>query len=195
MNDLAKHLNLLGSKVKAQSEPFSGFVESIAFDKYGLISALVTSCDYKAGTTPDAKWFAVDDLTATSLHFSAGSIERFFVDWFSGNTHYPVCVCGSWQIYRAYSQWCVSAGEKPRSQNHLSGYLCKQPGWRMRMIALTETNELGEPKRLVRCFTPPDDEGLYKNGRCTFRKLVDQTYDKWATYCVSSFRKALEADE
>jgi len=98
MNDLAKHLSLLGSKVKAQSEPFSGFVESIAFDKYGLISALVTSCDYKAGTTPDAKWFAVDDLTATSLHFSAGSIERFFVDWFSGNTHYPVCVCGSCPI-------------------------------------------------------------------------------------------------
>ena len=117
---------------------------------------------------------------------SAGSVERFVIEWLAGETRWPFCPCASSQIYRAYSKWCTAQGEKPRIQNALSGYLGKQPGWSIdRKDVFSTAHYAGSPAR-TRMVLPPD--GLLPKG---FRKTPDKTESQWATDCYFAFDHAL----
>lgn len=117
---------------------------------------------------------------------SAGSVERFLIEWQAGETRYPLCPCASAQIYRAYSRWCTAQGEKPRIQNALSGYLGKQLGWSIeRKDVFSTAHYSGSPAR-TRMVIPPD--GLLPKG---FRKTPDKTEAQWATDCYFTFDEVL----
>jgi len=134
------------------------------------------------------------DAKAAVQELSSGSIERFCRDWLAGETAYPICACGSGQLYRAYARWCVAAGEKPRSQNNLSGYAGKQPGWAIAHKDVFETALYsGTPKR-TRLLIPPDSALRPRPGQ-DYRKRPDKTEAQWATDCFFTFRDALGGNE
>ena len=130
------------------------------------------------------------DAKLAVQQLSAGSIERFFAEWTAGETHYPVCPCASSQIYRAYAKWCVSSGEKPRSQNNLSGFVLKQPGWSICLKDIFDNSHYsGRPSR-QRMVLPPPDLLQTKSG-VDYRKKADKTEAQWTTDCFFSFDSAL----
>jgi putative DNA primase/helicase len=135
------------------------------------------------------------DAKLAVQELSMGSIERFCRDWLAGETRYPVCACASWQIYRAYSRWCVSAGEKPRSQNNLSGYLRKQPGWRIDLKDVFEDSFYSGTPRRTRLVIPDEAALSAHEDGDKYRKAADKTEAQWATDCVFAFKDALGGDD
>ena len=137
------------------------------------------------------------DAKRAVQELSMDSIERFFRDWIAGETRYPVCACASWQLYRAYSRWCVAAGEKPRNQNKLSAYIIKQSGWRIELKWIFEdAYYAGTPKRTRMVL--PDDAAIEACGdenAIDHRKKPDKTESQWATDCFFIFSKALGGDD
>ena len=135
------------------------------------------------------------DAKLAVQELSMGSIERFCRDWLAGETRYPVCACASGQIYRAYSRWCVSAGEKPRSQNNLSGYLRKQPGWRIDLKDVFEDPYYAGTPRRTRLVIPDEAAVSSHEDGDKYRKAADKTEAQWATDCVFAFKDALGGDD
>lgn len=62
MNDLQEHLDLLGRRVRDRVTGATGVVESISYDLYGCIQAVVRSAVSKDGSVPDGRWFDVARL-------------------------------------------------------------------------------------------------------------------------------------
>ncbi|NOQ52300.1 MAG: hypothetical protein GQ578_08820 [Desulfuromonadaceae bacterium] len=61
-----KHLNLLGLPVTDKVTGFSGVVESISFDLYGCVQAVVKPPIKEDGDTRDGRWFDVSRLAVKS---------------------------------------------------------------------------------------------------------------------------------
>ena len=61
--NIAKHINMLGLKVQDKVTGYKGVVESISFDLYGCVQAIVRPPIAKDGTLPDSRWFDVARLT------------------------------------------------------------------------------------------------------------------------------------
>ena len=138
------------------------------------------------------------DAKRAVQELSMGSIERFFRDWTCGETHYPVCACASAQIYRAYVRWCTAGGEKPRSQNNLSGYLAKQPGWSIGLKDVFETAHFSGTPRRTRMVVPPNGAVRHVGSNqeaMEFLKRPDRTEAQWATNCFFGFKAALGGEE
>ncbi len=125
---------------------------------------------------------------------SSGSVERFFKAWISRELDVPVCPCGSGHLYRAYSRFSVSGGEKPRSHIHLSGYIAAQPGWELRKKDIFETVHYGGKIKQARMVIPPD-QLLHGHGSEDYRKRANQTESQWATDGYFSFADALKDDK
>jgi putative DNA primase/helicase len=138
------------------------------------------------------------DAKRAVQELSMGSIERFFRDWTTGETHYPVCACGSGQIYRAYVRWCTAGGEKPRSQNNLSGYLVKQTDWSIALKDVFETAHFSGALRRTRMVIPPEKVVTFDasdKSTVEYLKRPDRTEAQWATNCFFAFKHALGGDE
>ena len=123
---------------------------------------------------------------------SAGTVERFFIDWTKGDTRHPVCPCGSGQLYKAYQRWCGQQGEKFRAQNILSNYVGKQPGWDLDRKDIFSTAHYSGTASRTRMVLPPDDI-LSKTAtqRADYRKKPDQTEAQWATDGYFAFHASL----
>lgn len=123
---------------------------------------------------------------------SAGSIERFVRDWIAGETNCPVCPCASGQVYLAYQRWCTARGEKARAQNHLSGYLGKQPGFSIQLKDCFKSASYGGASIRRRMVIPPESL-LHRAevGATDYRKPASQTETQWITDCYYVFQAAL----
>lgn len=67
MNNMEKHMVLLGMRVQDQVTGFSGVVSGISFDLYGCVQAIVNPGMDKEGKLQDQIWFDVSRLRVTSL--------------------------------------------------------------------------------------------------------------------------------
>lgn len=63
---MKQHLALLGFKVKDSVTGMEGVVESIGFDLYGCIQAVVKPSVNEKGEMQDGRWFDIKRLTAIS---------------------------------------------------------------------------------------------------------------------------------
>jgi hypothetical protein len=63
---IRKHLELLGMKVEDRVTGFHGIVESISFDLYGCVQAIVRPGIDKEGKPKDSHWFDVGRLQIMS---------------------------------------------------------------------------------------------------------------------------------
>ena len=123
---------------------------------------------------------------------SADTIERFALDWLAGETRHPVCPCASGQVYKAYQRWCGQQGEKARSQNILSNYLGKQPGWSLARLDVFPTAHYSGTASRTRMVVPPDDVIAARAvPGADYRKTADKTQEKWATDCFFAFHDSL----
>lgn len=66
MQNVKKHLELLGLKVKDKVTGFKGVVDTMSFDLFGCIQAGVNPGLDKKGDQKDCRWFDVSRLTVTS---------------------------------------------------------------------------------------------------------------------------------
>jgi len=64
--NVKKHLDLLGCKVKDRVTGMKGVVSSISFDLYGCIQAIVNPGINKEGLPQECHWFDVSRLSVTS---------------------------------------------------------------------------------------------------------------------------------
>lgn len=62
MENVKKHLSLLGRTVTDRVTNFKGVVESVGFDLYGCIQVIVRPSVGKDGKSEDARWFDVKCL-------------------------------------------------------------------------------------------------------------------------------------
>jgi len=131
---------------------------------------------------------------AAVQELSAGSIERFFRDWVARDTVHPVCACASAQLYRAYVRWCGAGGEKPRSQNALSGHVGKQPGWGIQFKDVFDSLHYGGSPRRTRMVIPPES-ALAHPESAGHRKRPNKTEAQWATDCFFAFGESLGRGE
>lgn len=122
------------------------------------------------------------------MSLSMGSIERFCREWLSGETRYPVCPCASAQIFSAYRTWCSSGGEKPRSQNELSGHLAKVNGFVVTPKHLYETSHYSGGTKKRRMVIPPENL-LFRPevNAADHRKPACKTESQWLTDCYYTF--------
>ena len=91
----------------------------------------------------------------------------------------------------------MAAGEKPRSQNNLSGYLRKQPGWRIDLKDVFEDAYYAGTPRRTRLVIP-DEAAVFAGANDNpekYRKTADKTEAQWATDCVYAFKDALGGDD
>ena len=63
---IKKHFEMLGLKVEDRVTGFRGVVESISFDLYGCVQAVVKPAIDKSGKTGDSHWFDVNRLKVLS---------------------------------------------------------------------------------------------------------------------------------
>lgn len=63
---MKEHLKLLGFKVRDAVTGFEGVVESIGFDLYGCVQAVVKPGLDEKGLPQDGRWFDLKRLTAVS---------------------------------------------------------------------------------------------------------------------------------
>jgi len=61
-----EHLKLLGFKVRDVVTGVEGVVESVGFDLYGCVQAVVRVAVNEKGELPDGRWFDVKRLTVIS---------------------------------------------------------------------------------------------------------------------------------
>ncbi len=66
MENIRKHLDLLGLKVRDRVTGFKGVVDTVAFDLYGCIQAGINPGLDKEGKQMDSRWHDVSRLEATS---------------------------------------------------------------------------------------------------------------------------------
>lgn len=137
-------------------------------------------------------------LTDAKLHvqqLSASSIERFWCEWIEGETAHPVCPCASGQLYIAYSRWCQRNGERPRAQNHLSGFAIHRSGWSIALKYRFQRLTYSGPLIKGRIVMPPEDLLWAKTVDADdYRKPADRTETQWITDCWFAFQDSLNAD-
>ncbi len=63
---MKQHMELMGFKVRDAVTGFEGVVETIAFDLYGCVQAIVKPGLDDKGQVQDGRWFDVKRLTAIS---------------------------------------------------------------------------------------------------------------------------------
>lgn len=66
MNNMEKHMVLLGMRVQDQVTGFSGVVSGISFDLYGCVQAIVNPGADKDGKLMEQCWFDVSRLAIAS---------------------------------------------------------------------------------------------------------------------------------
>ena len=66
MNNIKKHIDLLGFKVKDKVTGFKGVVVALSFDLYGCIQATVNPGQGNDGNLLESHWFDVNRLKVTS---------------------------------------------------------------------------------------------------------------------------------
>lgn len=66
MENVRKHLALLGMKVEDKVTGYKGVVDSVSLDLYGCIQAGVNPGLDKEGVQKDCRWFDVSRITVTS---------------------------------------------------------------------------------------------------------------------------------
>lgn len=133
-------------------------------------------------------------LTDAKKHvqqLSASSIERFWEEWLAGETRHPVCVCGSSQLFRAYTRWCVRNGEKARTQNHLSGFINHRVGWQIALKHHYERANYGGETLRSRTVVPPEHLLCRPDIRAEdYRKSPDKTESQWITDSWFAFEES-----
>lgn len=136
------------------------------------------------------------DAKRAVQELSAGSIERFFAEWSGGDTDWPACPCSSGQLYRAYSRYSIARGEKPRSQNQLSGFVIKQRGWLVEHKHIFDTAHYSGQSKRARMVLPPESVLQHPGagGSDDHRKRPDQKEAQWMTDCFFKFQAALGVD-
>jgi len=63
---MQEHLKLLGFRVRDAVTGFEGVVESVSFDLYGCVQAIVRPGLDEKGLPQDGRWFDLKRLTATA---------------------------------------------------------------------------------------------------------------------------------
>jgi len=66
MQNVNRHIDLLGKEVKDRITGFKGTVTSISFDLYGCVQAVISPGTKKDGTLPDGRWFDVTRLEVSN---------------------------------------------------------------------------------------------------------------------------------
>lgn len=130
------------------------------------------------------------------INMSRDSVDRFFRDWQTGDTPFPLCPAGSSDVYRAYLLWCRENGERlPRPENHFAGHVAKLDGWFKGHKDVMIEDEFGirRPKR-TRVIVPSDAalNEWAKLGNKDYRRSDSESMSEWVTACFFEFRESLK---
>lgn len=128
------------------------------------------------------------------MDVGAGNVQRFIRAWLAGDTGYPLCPCGSADLYAAYTRWCREDGVRnPREANQFIGEIAKLPGWsKGHKDRYDSLHYVGKPIR--QRFILPSAEALSQSARIggdDYRKKDEQTQTQWLTDCFFAFANAL----
>ena len=148
--------------------------------------------EFKPWTTP-----VVTEAKRDLINMGRDSVDRFLIDWQTGDTELPFCPCSSADLYRAYLGWCRSHGEtRPRPENQFSGHIVKMHGWFKGHKDIAMEDEHGDVKMRRQRVVIPSDVALTeaaKRGEDR-RQPEGDPLSKWLTTCFFTFRRAMRAE-
>ena len=128
------------------------------------------------------------------MEVGAGNVQRFIRAWLGGDTPYPICPCGSSDLYSAYMRWCRTDGVRnPREANQFCGEIAKMPGWKKEIKERYNDLHLVGKTVSARFIIPPQEvlTSGAKHG-VDYRRKDDQTQAAWLTECFFAFQNAIK---
>jgi putative DNA primase/helicase len=128
------------------------------------------------------------------IDMSMSSEHRFVKEWIAGDTEFPLCPCGSSDLYKAYQLWCKAQGVRYVLElNKFAPAITKRHGWQSGFQSRYDNpNYLGQPKR-QRMISPSeaDMDAYVKAGGADYRKRPDEKLTIYYTDCYYRFNEAL----
>jgi len=128
------------------------------------------------------------------MEVGAGNVQRFIRAWLGGDTPYPICPCGSSDLYSAYMRWCrIDGVRNPREANQFCGEIAKMPGWKKEIKERYNDLHLVGKTVSARFIIPPQEvlTSGAKHG-VDYRRKDDQTQAAWLTECFFAFQNAIK---
>jgi putative DNA primase/helicase len=124
------------------------------------------------------------------IDINLDSVQRFMVDWESGEAGLLMVPCHSDDLYKAYQGWCRRNGvSKPRELAQLIGSIKKLRGWAGgRQWVYPDYLFQGEQKQIS--FIIPPNSLIEPE-----RQQGDKTKVQWFTECYLDFHKDIDTEQ